>query len=49
MSVGNKFLGVALLIFTIFVVYRVAPRAAILMVIALLALAYHVCNSTRRR
>ena len=48
MSAGDKFLGVALLIFTILVVYRVAPGAAILMAVALPALAHHVCNNTRR-
>ena len=48
MSAGDKFLGVALWIFSIFVVYRIAPGAAILMAVALVALAHHVCNNTRR-
>lgn len=42
MSADTKFLGVALLIFTILVVRRVTPLGALLMIVCLLALAWCV-------
>jgi hypothetical protein len=48
MSARDKFLGVALWIVSMFVVYRITPGGAALMAVALLALAHYVCNNTRR-
>ena len=49
MSAETKFLGVALLIFSILVVRRVTPLGAFLMIVGLLALAYYVCRNRYRR
>jgi hypothetical protein len=48
MTAGNKFLGVAGAFLAIPIVYRVAPEAAILMVVLLLALACVVCRDDDR-
>ena len=49
MNAGDKFLVVAMLIFSILVVRRVTPLGAFLMTVGLLALAYYVCRNRYRR
>jgi hypothetical protein len=48
MSAANKFLAAACVLVSIPILYRVAPGAAIVMVIFLLALAYLVCRDDHR-
>ena len=49
MNAGSKFLVVAAVLFSLPIIYRVAPGAAILMGIGLLAAAYIAVNGDRRR
>ncbi len=49
MNAGDKFLAVAMLIFSILVVRRVTPLGAFLMIVGLLALAYYMCRKRYRR
>ena len=47
MSVGNKFLITAVILFTIMTVYHVAPITAVMMLIGLLVAAYFAVHSNR--
>jgi hypothetical protein len=48
MTAGDEFLEIACALLSIPIIYRVAPGAAIVMVIFLLALAYVVCRDDHR-
>ena len=49
MNAGNKFLALTGFVFALLVVYREAPVTVILLVIALLAVAYAAVTGDRQR
>ena len=48
MNAGDKFLATAAVILSLFIIYRVAPGATIVMAVVLLALTYRAYQKTRR-